>query len=99
MKILDVAYLISLEQHHVVLAEHRQENDRSNVFETMNPLSSLGSLTAHVDHSVKSSFDLDFVVEFRNYFYRKIIESKSNGYSMIPVVGWRARRMSCSVGR
>ena len=30
---------------------------------------------------------------------RNIIVSKSNGYSMIPVVGALARRTSCSVGR
>lgn len=31
--------------------------------------------------------------------YLKIILSKSNGYSIMPVVGARALRMSCSVGR
>lgn len=31
--------------------------------------------------------------------YLNLISSKSNGYSMIPVVGTRTRRMSCSVGR
>lgn len=29
----------------------------------------------------------------------KTIPSKSNGYSRMPVVGTRARRMSCSVGK
>lgn len=31
--------------------------------------------------------------------YLKIMLSRSNGYSRIPVVGARARRISCSVGR
>lgn len=33
------------------------------------------------------------------FAYRKMIESKSNGYSIIPVVGWRALKISCSVGK
>lgn len=31
--------------------------------------------------------------------YLNIMESRSNGYSMIPVVGALALKMSCSVGR
>lgn len=48
----------------------------------------------------KKSFLYFFFVDgssVRNYLNR--ISSKSNGYSIIPVVGTRTRRMSCSVGR
>lgn len=34
-----------------------------------------------------------------NQLYLNMMLSKSNGYSMMPVVGTRTRRISCSVGR
>lgn len=34
-----------------------------------------------------------------DYQYLKMMLSKSKGYSMIPVVGARARKISCSVGK
>jgi len=34
-----------------------------------------------------------------DHTYRKMMLSRSNGYSMIPVVGTRTRRISCSVGK
>lgn len=33
------------------------------------------------------------------YQYLKMMLSRSKGYSMIPVVGARARKISCSVGK
>lgn len=40
-----------------------------------------------------------FEAEQSHMQYLKIMLSRSNGYSMMPVVGARARKISCSVGR
>lgn len=39
------------------------------------------------------------VQEDHHQEYLKIMLSRSNGYSMMPVVGARALKISCSVGR
>lgn len=39
------------------------------------------------------------VIQLFSFQYLNMMLSKSNGYSMIPVVGARARSTSCSVGR
>ena len=80
--------IVGLKQNHVIFTEHSQENDGRHILETMNPFSSLGSLSTYVHHSVGFThidFVLLFPLEFLNY--RKMIESRSKGYSMIPVVG------------
>ena len=51
--IISYSYLITLlEKHLVILAQRNAKNDRRNIFETVNPLFPLASLTAHVKHAV-----------------------------------------------
>lgn len=52
--------IVGFKQNHVVFTEHSQENDRGHVLETVNPFSSLGSLSAYVHHSVRFKNDGDY---------------------------------------
>lgn len=61
-------------------------------------------LSFHINYNSSSFYPHIFFLVFRNkllifWVYLNTIPSKSNGYSKIPVVGTRARRISCSVGK
>lgn len=87
--------IIGLNQNLVIFRESHQKHYTSNILKAMYPFAAFWSLATNINHS-KDNY-VYIIASFKAHL--NMMESKSNGYSIIPVVGTLTRRISCSVGK
>jgi len=87
-----------LQQHLVVLAERRAEDDRGNALEAVYPLLALGALPSNIEHvySIKELINDNEKRHERGTYESSPIE---NRVSVMPTLFCRARSTSVSLGR
>ena len=63
LALLHAVLVIWLDEHLVVLAERRQEHDRRDVLEAVDPFAALGPLAAHVHHAKRDVLEHERVLD------------------------------------